>query len=1613
MLTLNAHVLRSVLALLVIVVSLAACGGDATPAEEAAPPTTDGRDSATGATLDSQSSATTTRMPEDSSGAGEIVQLLPFTSVTGGNGHTCAVDIGSSVVCWGDNNDGEAEAPAGSFISVSAGGRHTCGVDAGGLVVCWGDNDDGQATPPAGSFISVGAGAWHTCGLKADSSIACWGDNDDGQATALTGSFASVSAGGGHTCAVETSGSVACWGANEDGQATPPAGSFSSASSGEWHTCGVNTGGTVVCWGYDDKGQAEAPAGSFTSVSAGGGHTCAVDTGGTVVCWGANQEGQAEAPAGSFTSVSAGGGHTCGVEAGGSVVCWGRDFDGQAKPPSLASAQPSVTPTATAVDVPAGTAAARPGPTVAATPKLAATAVPRAVPTAIPKPASTPPVTPRPAATTVPRSTPTVNPDLVVHSASVSDRSVDAGEDFTFYATMENQGDGPSASTTLRLYRSDSVEPDMHPVAGLDAGVNREFSDTLTAPSSASGVYDYWACIDPVPRESNTQNNCSDTVSVTVRGRPDMAVHSASVSDSSVDAGEDFTFYAAVDNQGDGPSDSTTLRLYRSDSGELDMYPVDGLDAGVNREFSDTLTAPSSAGEFAYWACVDPVPRESTTQNNCSDTVSVTVRGRPDLFVHSASVSDSSVDAGERFTFYATVENQGDGPSDSTPLRYYMSGSRELDMDPVAGLDAGRAIDLSSIEVAPSSGSVYDYWACVDPVPRESTTQNNCSDTVSVTVRGRPDLFVHSASVSDSSVDAGERFTFYATVENQGDGPSGSTPLRYYMSGSRELDMDPVAGLDAGRAIDLSSIEVAPSSGSVYDYWACVDPVPRESTTQNNCSDTVSVTVRGKPDLVVRSVSVSDSSVDAGERFRFYATVENQGDGPSDSTALRYYRAGPGELEMYPVAGLDAGGAIDLSSIETTLSSAGEYDYWACVDSVPRESDTQNNCSDTMSVAVRGKPDLVVRSVSVSDSSVDAGERFTFYATVENQGDGPSDSTTLHLYRSDSVQPAMYSVDGLDAGKNREFSEPLTAPSSAREYEYWVCVDPVPRESDTQNNCSDRMIVAVRGKPDLIVHSASVWPNSVDAGERFTFYVTIENQGDGPSDSTALRYYRSGPGELQMYPGDGLDAGEAIDLSSIEVAPLSVGEYDYWACLDPVPRESDTQNNCSDRERVIVRGRPDLVVHSASVRPSSVDAGERFTFYATVENQGDGPSDSTALHYYSSGSGELDMDSVRGLDAGENREFSDSLTAPLSAGEYHYWACVDSVARESYMQNNCSDRERLTVRGRPDLVVHSASIWPNSVDAGERFTFWATVENQGDGPSDSSILRYYMSGSGELAMDSGRGLDAGENPEFFATLTAPSSAGEYDYWACVDLVPRESDTENNCSEDATLSVIVPASVDLVAELTSIEPGLPPTDDPDNVYAKAPLSLTATVTNVGNLTSSSTLLRYYVSTDSSIDPRHDSPVGESGVVSLGPNRKAEYSIGLRAPSNGGTWYYGVCVKKQPGNPDSVDDCSSGYEVGVLDVVWFDEQTIECYQYTSIIPWDLGARYRIQGTVVSRVALKSVTVSGYGIDDFDRSYTVGQDDLGSMSEWQRTEFSITGEVKSIYTHCEYELDFEHYS
>ncbi len=233
------------------------------------------------------------------------------------------------------------------------------------------------------------------------------------------------------------------------------------------------------------------------------------------------------------------------------------------------------------------------------------------------------------------------SPDLVVESPSVSDSSPDAGEYFTLSATVRNQGNGSGTYvlTTLRYYQSTDatistsdtkVGSDL--VSRLAAGETSDESDRVRAPSSP-GTYYYGACVESVGGESNTNNNCSDAVTVTV-GSPDLVVESPSVSDSSPDAGEYFTLSATVRNQGNGSGTYvlTTLRYYQSTDATISTSDtkvgsdlVSRLAAGETSDESDRVRAPSSPGTYYYGACIESASGESNTNNNCSTGVRVTV----------------------------------------------------------------------------------------------------------------------------------------------------------------------------------------------------------------------------------------------------------------------------------------------------------------------------------------------------------------------------------------------------------------------------------------------------------------------------------------------------------------------------------------------------------------------------------------------------------------------------------------------------------------------------------------------------------------------------------------------------------------------------------------------------------------------------------------------------------------------------------------------------------------------------------------------------------------------------------------------------------------------------
>ena len=263
------------------------------------------------------------------------------------------------------------------------------------------------------------------------------------------------------------------------------------------------------------------------------------------------------------------------------------------------------------------------------------------------------------------------------------------------------------------------------------------------------------------------------------------------------------------------------------------------------------------------------------------------------------------------------------------------------------------------------------------------------------------------------------------------------------------------------------------------------------------------------------------------------------------------------------------------------------YYYGACVDAVTDESDTTDNCSASVRVDVAEpimRPNLVAGSPTVDDSSPEMGATITLSATVSNTGDRASAATTLHFYRStnQTITSTDTSVGSVAVGTlaasggSSTGMLSLTAPSAAGTYYYGACVDAVAGESDTTDNCTQSVTVTIDGPPpDLVVLGPSVGEIREDG--TFWLLMTVHNQGDGGAAATTLRYYRSTDATITTSDTQvGTDSvGTRFPLTNYAgtiklTAPTTPGTYYYGGCVDAVPGESDSTNNCSTSASLVV-----------------------------------------------------------------------------------------------------------------------------------------------------------------------------------------------------------------------------------------------------------------------------------------------------------------------------------------------------------------------------------------------------------------------------------------------------------
>ena len=331
-------------------------------------------------------------------------------------------------------------------------------------------------------------------------------------------------------------------------------------------------------------------------------------------------------------------------------------------------------------------------------------------------------------------------------------------------------------------------------------------------------------------------------------------------------------------------------------------------------------------------------------------------------------------------------------------------------------------------------------------------------------VPGAADLVITDISWSPANPEPGQEVTFRAVIKNQG---TGSSPAGIIHGAVFRVDGTAVSWSDnhtssiaPGASVTVTS-NGGPSGKSTWtalsgthSVEAYVDDINRiaESNESNNTyTEPLTVTSSSLPDLVITDIIWSPANPLTNDEITYSAVIKNQGAAASPAGIIHgvLFSVDGSSVAWSDThtASIPAGASVTVtanagpSGKATWTGTTGTHTVAAVVDDVLRitEADENNNTrSESITVSLPSKPDLIVTDISWTPSAPAAGNSVIFRATVKNQGTAatsPSAPFTVAFYRN-----------GIELGRTDSYAASIPAGSSVTLTQSggaWTAVDGV------------------------------------------------------------------------------------------------------------------------------------------------------------------------------------------------------------------------------------------------------------------------------------------------------------------------------------------------------------------------------------------------------------------------------------------------------------------------------------------------------------------------------------------------------------------------------------------
>lgn len=339
------------------------------------------------------------------------------------------------------------------------------------------------------------------------------------------------------------------------------------------------------------------------------------------------------------------------------------------------------------------------------------------------------------------------------------------------------------------------------------------------------------------------------------------------------------------------------------------------------------------------------------------------------------------------------------------------------------------------------------------------------------------------------------------------------------------------------------------------------------------------------------------------------------------------------------------------------------------------------------------KADFRITSLTMAPQQPQGGAQIAVTVTIANQGDLGGDAGVLRVWAAKAGNAqvgepgdAEVAAGYLAVGESRVLELSVTAPQAGGWYQLRAFVNAdntTPEYSIGDNQSTVGYSVQAPApweKPDFVVASLAMNPQSPSPNGQIAATVVVKNQGDVSGDAGILRVWASRPANAQPgEPGDAevaagvLEVGETRELVLHVAAPESGSWHQLRAYVnaDNTTPEKSTGNNQSTLGYSLTGGatweKPDFTVTAIQIVPASPAPAEPFTAKVTVKNQGHLAGDAGLLRLWVSKAANAqpgepgDADQAVGtLAVDESKVLTFDLCASPIKGTHHARAFVDA-----------------------------------------------------------------------------------------------------------------------------------------------------------------------------------------------------------------------------------------------------------------------------------------------------------------------------------------------------------------